>query len=75
MASAFRLLGRPGFDVCGAADASAALGACVMEVEAALDHLVGLGLAEWAECDTYRLPPLMRLFAAELTPRAPALSR
>ena len=37
-----------------------------MTVEAALDRLVDLGLAEWGEHDTYRLPPLMRLFSAEL---------
>jgi DNA-binding SARP family transcriptional activator len=66
LAAAFRLLGRPGFEVCRATQASAALDAYPMKVEAALDRLVDLGLAEWGDNDTYRLPPLMRLFAAEL---------
>jgi len=33
---------------------------------------VDLGLAEWGEADTYRLPPLMRLFSAELGALVPA---
>ncbi|MBM7856563.1 AfsR/SARP family transcriptional regulator [Lentzea nigeriaca] len=65
-ASAFRLLGR--YEVCDAVTAAGALGADVLETEAALDHLVDLGLAEWSDGDTYRLPGLMRLFAAELSP-------
>lgn len=71
MAAAFRLLGSPGFTVCGVARAAAALGEPAMTVEAALDRLVDLGLAEWHDHDTYRLPPLMRLFAAELAPVVP----
>lgn len=71
MAAAFRLLGSPGFEVCGVAAASAALGEPAMTVEAALDRLVDLGLAEWHEHDTYRLPPLMRLFSAELAATVP----
>ncbi len=69
--AAFRLLGRPGFEVCGITEASVALGVCPMRVEAALDRLVDLGLAEWAGHDTYRLPPLMRLFASELGAEIP----
>ncbi|HEX6353272.1 AfsR/SARP family transcriptional regulator [Actinophytocola sp.] len=65
--AAFQLLGRPGFEVCDVEEAAAALGASTMKVEAALDRLVDLGIAEWGEHDTYRLPVLMRLFAAELT--------
>ncbi|SMC74901.1 AfsR/SARP family transcriptional regulator [Kibdelosporangium aridum] len=64
--AAFRLLGKPGYDGCDIANASSTLGASAMKVEAALDRLVDLGLAEWGEQDTYRLPPLMRLFAVEL---------
>lgn len=69
--AAFRLLGRPGFEVCGIAEASVALGVCAMKIEAALDRLVDLGLAEWGSQDSYRLPPLMRLFAAELGAQIP----
>lgn len=65
VAAAFRLLGRPGYEVCGITTAAAVLGSSPMKVEAALDRLVDLGLAEWGEHDTYRLPPLMRLYAAE----------
>lgn len=72
MAAAFRLLGSPGFEVCGVAAASVALGEPAMTVEAALDRLVDLGLAEWHEHDTYRLPPLMRLFSAELAAAVPS---
>ncbi|WP_223165876.1 hypothetical protein, partial [Lentzea indica] len=64
--AAFRLLGR--YEVCDATTASTALGAGLLETEAALDQLVDLGLAEWGDGDTYRLPGLMRLFAAELGP-------
>lgn len=64
-ASAFQLLGR--YEVCDAAGVAGALGTDLLETEAALDRLVDLGLAEWADGDTYRLPGLMRLFAAELT--------
>lgn len=70
-AAAFRLLGRPGFEVCGITEASAAIGVGAMRAEAALDRLVDLGLAEWVERDTYRLPPLMRLFSAELGAEVP----
>jgi DNA-binding SARP family transcriptional activator len=69
--AAFRLLGRPGFEVCGIAEASVALGVGAMRIEAALDRLVDLGLAEWGEHDTYRLPPLMRLFSSELGAEIP----
>jgi hypothetical protein len=69
--AALRLLGRPGFEVCGITEASVALGVCPMRIEAALDRLVDLGLAEWAGHDTYRLPPLMRLFASELGAEIP----
>ncbi|GGU32887.1 NB-ARC domain-containing protein [Lentzea flava] len=65
-AAAFRLLGR--YEVCDAVTAAGALGADLLETEAALDHLVDLGLAEWGDGDTYRLPGLMRLFATELGP-------
>lgn len=71
MAAAFRLLGRPGFEVCDIAEAAAALGESAMTVETALDRLVDLGLAEWHEHDTYRLPPLMRLFSAEFVAAVP----
>ncbi|WET76453.1 BTAD domain-containing putative transcriptional regulator [Amycolatopsis sp. QT-25] len=71
-AAAFRLLGRPGFEVCRTDQAAAILDACPMKAEAALDRLVDLGLAEWGEEDTYRLPPLMRLFSAELGALVPA---
>ncbi|HEX8867407.1 MAG TPA: BTAD domain-containing putative transcriptional regulator [Lentzea sp.] len=64
-ANAFRLLGR--YDVCDAATAAGVLGTGPLETEAALDRSVDLGLAEWRDGDTYRLPGLMRLFAAELT--------
>jgi hypothetical protein len=64
--AAFRLLGR--YEVCDAATAAAALGTDPLDAEAALDRLVDLGLAEWGDGDTYRLPGLMRLFAAELGP-------
>ncbi|MET9629759.1 BTAD domain-containing putative transcriptional regulator [Lentzea sp. NPDC006480] len=64
-ANAFRLLGR--YDMCDAATAADVLGTGLLETEAALDHLVDLGLAEWGDGDTYRLPGLMRLFATELT--------
>lgn len=70
--SAFRLLGRPGFEVCRTARAAAVLGICPFKAEAALDRLVDLGLAEWGDEDTYRLPPLMRLFSAELGVVVPA---
>ena len=63
-AAAFRLLGQ--YEVCDAATAADALRTDVLEAEAALDQLVDLGLAEWADDDTYRLPGLLRLFAAEL---------
>jgi DNA-binding SARP family transcriptional activator len=62
-AGAFRVLGR--YELCDAATAAALLGADPLETEAALDRLVDLGLAEWSDGDTYRLPGLMRLFAAE----------
>ncbi|MFC3890489.1 BTAD domain-containing putative transcriptional regulator [Lentzea rhizosphaerae] len=65
-ATAFRFLGRS--DTCDAATAALALGTGLLETEAALDQLVDLGLAEWGDGDTYRLPGLMRLFAAELGP-------
>lgn len=68
-AGAFRLLGR--YEVCDAATAAGELGADVLKTEAALDHLVDLGLAEWGDGDTYRLPGLMRLFAAEGLIRPP----
>ncbi|MEV6912661.1 BTAD domain-containing putative transcriptional regulator [Amycolatopsis sp. NPDC051071] len=71
-AAAFRLLGRPGFEVCRTAQAAAVLDTCPLKAEAALDRLVDLGLAEWGEEDTYRLPPLMRLFSAELSAIVPA---
>lgn len=71
-AAAFRLLGRPGFEVCRTAQAAAILDVCPLKTEAALDRLVDLGLAEWGEEDTYRLPPLMRLFSAELAALVPA---
>ncbi|WP_181772416.1 AfsR/SARP family transcriptional regulator [Amycolatopsis pittospori] len=71
-AAAFRLLGRPGFEVCRTGRAAAILDTCPLKVEAALDRLVDLGLAEWGEEDTYRLPPLMRLFSAELGAIVPA---
>ncbi len=64
-AAAFQLLGR--HEVCDAATAAMALSAGLLETEAALDQLVDLGLAEWGDGDTYRLPGLMRLYAAELT--------
>jgi hypothetical protein len=70
-ANAFRLLGGPGFEVCGIGEAAAALGVSAVKVEAALDRLVDLGLAEWGERDTYRLPPLLRLFSAELGAEVP----
>lgn len=57
-----RLLG--GYELCDATAAAALLGADVLETEAALAQLVDLGLAEWGDGDTYRLPGLMRLFAA-----------
>jgi DNA-binding SARP family transcriptional activator len=114
LAAAFRLLGTPGFEVCGVAEASVALGEPAMTVEAVLDRLVDLGLAEWQELSgppasglseqrrelghervssagredagsrpvnaerseamsqfTYRLPPLMRLFAGEVAATVP----
>jgi hypothetical protein len=52
--------------VCDATTAAGELGTDLLTIEAALDHLVDLGLAEWGDGDTYRLPGLMRLFAAEL---------
>ncbi|MEV6237006.1 BTAD domain-containing putative transcriptional regulator [Lentzea sp. NPDC051838] len=64
-ASAFRLLGR--HQECDAVTAARALGTDLLDTEAALDELVDLGLAEWRDGDTYRLPGLLRLFAAELT--------
>ncbi|MDT7786665.1 MAG: hypothetical protein QOF58_5084 [Pseudonocardiales bacterium] len=64
-AGAFRLLGR--YEVCDAATVAGVLGTGLLETEAALDQLVDLGLAEWRDGDTYRLPGLMRLFATELT--------
>ncbi|MEV7552075.1 BTAD domain-containing putative transcriptional regulator [Amycolatopsis sp. NPDC089917] len=70
--AAFRLLGRPGFEVCGTDRAATVLDTCPLKAEAALDRLVDLGLAEWGEKDTYRLPPLMRLFSAELGATVPA---
>lgn len=36
--------------------------------------ITSLGLAEWGEHDTYRLPPLIRLFSAELGAEVPRLS-
>ncbi|WP_410666385.1 BTAD domain-containing putative transcriptional regulator [Amycolatopsis sp. lyj-84] len=71
-ASAFRLLGRPGYEVCRTGQAADALGVCPLKAEAALDRLVDLGLAEWGDEDTYRLPPLMRLFSADLATAVPA---
>nr|WP_281401043.1 AfsR/SARP family transcriptional regulator [Amycolatopsis umgeniensis] len=70
-AAAFRLLGRPGFEVCDTRRAAAVLDTCPSKAEAALDRLVDLGLAEWGEQDTYRLPPLMRLFSAGLGATVP----
>ncbi|EMD25151.1 AfsR/SARP family transcriptional regulator [Amycolatopsis azurea] len=70
--AAFRLLGRPGFEVCSTGRAATVLDTCPLKAEAALDRLVDLGLAEWGERDTYRLPPLMRLFSAELGATVPA---
>ncbi|WP_053734379.1 BTAD domain-containing putative transcriptional regulator [Nocardia sp. NRRL S-836] len=63
--AAFRVLGRHG--LCDAATAAVHLDTGVLEAEAALDRLVDLGLAEWGDGDTYRLPGLLRLFAAELS--------
>lgn len=71
VAAAFRLLGRPGFEVCDVVEAAAMLGASAVRMEAALDRLVDLGLAEWGEHETYRLPPLLRLFSAELSAEVP----
>ncbi|MFC3452130.1 AfsR/SARP family transcriptional regulator [Amycolatopsis speibonae] len=71
-AAAFRLLGRPGFEVCRSDQVAAVLDTCPSKAEAALDRLVDLGLAEWGEEDTYRLPPLMRLFSAEFAAIVPA---
>ncbi len=71
-AAAFRLLGRPGFEVCRSVQAAAVLDTCPLKAEAALDRLVDLGLAEWGDEDTYRLPPLMRLFSAGLGAIVPA---
>ncbi|MEU0878747.1 BTAD domain-containing putative transcriptional regulator [Lentzea sp. NPDC005914] len=68
--AACRLLGR--HEVCDPVTAATALGSGVLDAEAALDHLVDLGLAEWGDGDTYRLPGLMRLFAAELVSTAHA---
>jgi DNA-binding SARP family transcriptional activator len=62
--AAFRLLGR--YEVCDTTTAAIALSTTPLDAEAALDHLVDLGFAEWGDGDTYRLPGLMRLFAAEL---------
>ncbi|WP_143466653.1 AfsR/SARP family transcriptional regulator [Lentzea kentuckyensis] len=70
-AGAFRVLGR--YELCDAATVAALLGADVLETEAALDRLVDLGLAEWGDGDTYRLPGLMRLFAAEQATRVAVL--
>lgn len=69
-AGAFQVLGR--YELCDAVTAAALLGADVLETEAALDRLVDLGLAEWGDGDTYRLPGLMRLFAAERDPASRA---
>ncbi|MDX8031930.1 BTAD domain-containing putative transcriptional regulator [Lentzea sp. BCCO 10_0856] len=70
-AAAFRLLG--GHELCDVTAAATLLGADVLETEAALDRLVDLGLAEWGDGDTYRLPGLMRLFAADQNPVAHAV--
>jgi len=65
VAEAFRVLGR--HELCDVTTAAVGLGVGVLEAEAALDRLVDLGLAEWGDGETYRLPGLMRLFAAELS--------